>query len=59
MVEQDDQAMSIFERSVRNIHDEIKKEALRILRAKIVHNCQISGLTLDGQTITNFGLFRK
>ena len=59
MVEQDDQAMSIFERSVINIHDEIKKEAMRILKAKIVHNCQSSGLTLDGQTITNFGLFRK
>ena len=58
-VEMDDQAMSIFERSVINIHDEIKKEAMRILKAKIVHNCQISGLTLDGQTITNFGLFRK
>ena len=59
MVEQDDQAMSIFERSIGNIHDEIKKEALRILRTKIVHNCQISGITLDGQNITNFGLFRK
>ena len=42
MVEQDDQAMSIFERSVVNIHDEIKKEAIRILKAKIVHNCQSS-----------------
>ena len=65
-VEQDNQAMSIFERamsiferSIRNIHDEIKKEALRILKTKIVHNCQISGITLDGQNITNFGLFRK
>ena len=58
-VEMDDHTMRIFEGRVTKLHDEIKKEATRILRAKIVQNCQNKGLTLDGQPITNFGLFRK
>ena len=39
-VEMDDHTMRIFEGRVTKLHDEIKKEATRILRAKIVQNCQ-------------------